>query len=313
MGDESNLQHLEQSPVTVGIQVIGFDWHYLYVNDSFMQQVNLPDPSLLCGKHIEEVFPGISETVFYQKGTRCLELREAQSLAGSLPLGDFGHWAEHFFNPHPDGMIVVGLMLPRLGVPGESLTRLVDYLDYTAMASSDMLYDWDLHQNKIWWNEAYYRRLGFELSSAYVDFDIWAEGIHLADKGPILEDMNRAMQQEEGYWSGRYRYKKSDGTYVQLLDRGYISYSKDGKPMKFIGCATDISKLNYGVEALQRVLYSISHHVRHPVTQLQGLIMMLDRKELSQAEMKVVAGFMQHSIKDLDRFTRELNDRYSSL
>ena len=42
-------------------------------------------------------------------------------------------------------------------------------------------------------------------------------------------------------WSEEYRFRHEDGSYRWFWDRGVIDARRDGKPVRFIGCMTDIS------------------------------------------------------------------------
>ena len=45
----------------------------------------------------------------------------------------------------------------------------------------------------------------------------------------------------ERRWSEEYRFRHEDGSYRWFWDRGVMMRDADGKPLRFIGCMTDIS------------------------------------------------------------------------
>ena len=49
------------------------------------------------------------------------------------------------------------------------------------------------------------------------------------------------MEGSERRWSEEYRFRHEDGSYRWFWDRGVLMRDADGKPVRFIGCMTDIS------------------------------------------------------------------------
>ena len=61
--------------------------------------------------------------------------------------------------------------------------------------------------------------------------------------------MNRVIDQAlEGgmeFWSKEYRFQRKDGTYANIMDRGYILRDDTGKPYRMIGAMLDITERKY--------------------------------------------------------------------
>ena len=51
----------------------------------------------------------------------------------------------------------------------------------------------------------------------------------------------RVMEGDERHWSEEYRFRHEDGSYRWFWDRGVLMRDAEGKPIRFIGCMTDIS------------------------------------------------------------------------
>ncbi|MBS1734941.1 MAG: PAS domain S-box protein [Bacteroidetes bacterium] len=54
------------------------------------------------------------------------------------------------------------------------------------------------------------------------------------------------------YWSDEYRYRKKNGEYMNIYDRGYVSYDESGKPYRMIGSMLDITERIHAQEELKR-------------------------------------------------------------
>lgn len=56
---------------------------------------------------------------------------------------------------------------------------------------------------------------------------------------------------EENYIKTEYRFRRADGTYAQVIDKGYILRDDNGKPLRIIGATSDISEMTAKKEALK--------------------------------------------------------------
>src|SRR5436309_1345501 len=58
-------------------------------------------------------------------------------------------------------------------------------------------------------------------------------------------------------WSAEYRFRRHDGTYATVVDRGYVLHDASGHPVRMIGSVMDVSKQRKA-EAIQSAVYKIS-------------------------------------------------------
>jgi PAS domain S-box-containing protein len=90
-----------------GAQIIGFDYRYLYVNDSVAAQGKQPKAELL-GRTMMERYPGIDQTEFFRGLRRCMEQRESLRLENefTFPDGSQG-WFDLSLQPVPEGVFIL--------------------------------------------------------------------------------------------------------------------------------------------------------------------------------------------------------------
>ena len=87
-----------------GVQVIDFNWRYLYVNDAFVKHAKYSREELL-GYKVMDKYPGIQKTNIYQVYKRCFKERVAINLENKFvfPDGSIG-WFDLRFHPVPEGI-----------------------------------------------------------------------------------------------------------------------------------------------------------------------------------------------------------------
>jgi PAS domain S-box-containing protein len=92
-----------------GCQIIGFDWRYLYLNDTAARFGRQPKQELL-GHTVMEKYPGIETTEMFAVLRHCMEERVAKhaEFEFTYPDGDTA-WFEFSIQPVPDGIFILTL------------------------------------------------------------------------------------------------------------------------------------------------------------------------------------------------------------
>ncbi|MEN7547957.1 PAS domain S-box protein [Rapidithrix thailandica] len=116
-------------------------------------------------------------------------------------------------------------------------------LEFIAKATLDGIYDWDRQQRKIWGNKGFYRMLGVEEGQ---DVDIqewWTNQIHQDDRPYLLEKIAWTFQHKLSKITHEYRINRPDGSYIYVLDHGYILYNQKQEAERIVGAITDITQM----------------------------------------------------------------------
>ena len=108
-------------------------------------------------------------------------------------------------------------------------------------ATTDIVYDWDMATNAIWWNENLRLLFGYQGEPEEMGFKFWTSLIHPDDADRVNASLFEAIADGKQFWAGEYRFQRSDGSYANLLDRGYIVHDAQGKPARMIGAMMDIT------------------------------------------------------------------------
>ena len=119
-------------------------------------------------------------------------------------------------------------------------------------ATSDIVWDCNLQDETLWWNDNYYTNLGYEKQKEFVAIEDWYNHIHPEDVTRLTNKIRKAISGTDSVWRDEYRYAKSDGTYLNFLDRGYIMRDREGKAYRMIGSMADITDLFLTREELKQ-------------------------------------------------------------
>ncbi|HVZ97807.1 MAG TPA: PAS domain S-box protein [Chitinophagaceae bacterium] len=92
-----------------GIQLISYDWKYLFVNDSAVQHSKLTREELI-GHTMMEKYPGIEETNLFQVMKRCMKHRCPEVLENEFMFPDGARqWLELSIQPVPEGLFILSM------------------------------------------------------------------------------------------------------------------------------------------------------------------------------------------------------------
>ncbi|GAD21239.1 EAL domain-containing protein [Acidovorax sp. MR-S7] len=109
-----------------------------------------------------------------------------------------------------------------------------------ARATADAIWDWNLVDDTMWWNEGMETLFGVPLESLPPDSRSWTERLHLEDAQRVLAGLDGVIQGTGEHWSDEYRFRRQDGSYAWVRDRGFVLRDAQGRGWRMVGGMTDI-------------------------------------------------------------------------
>ncbi|MBW4615959.1 MAG: PAS domain-containing protein [Desmonostoc vinosum HA7617-LM4] len=123
----------------------------------------------------------------------------------------------------------------------EQLRQSEERFQIVARATNDVLWDWNLLTNQMWFSQAVQTLFGYSTEQVIDSVNWLYERIHQDDRHRITTDIGVVINSGQQFWSNEYRFCRSDGSYAYILDRGYVVHDHTGKPVRMIGAMMDIS------------------------------------------------------------------------
>ncbi len=121
-----------------------------------------------------------------------------------------------------------------------------------AKATNDAVWDWDLTTNYVLWNEALMHTYGYTAETIIPTGDWWIAQIHPGDQDRVDASIHAVLDGEDAAWSEEYRFRRADGTYAEVLDRGQVIRDPRGKAIRVIGAMLDLTQMRIAENALRR-------------------------------------------------------------
>ena len=113
-------------------------------------------------------------------------------------------------------------------------------------ATFNAIWDWNLHTNALGWNENFEALFGYQAEEIEPGIESWTKRIHPEDLGRVKTGIHAAIDTGQDHWFDQYRFRRKDGRYAEVEDRGYIARDVRGLPVRMIGAMRDISERKRG-------------------------------------------------------------------
>jgi len=142
-------------------------------------------------------------------------------------------------------------------------------------ATNDAIWDWDLVANRLSWGGGITTVFGHQADQLEPGVDSWQKRVHPDDAPRVMSSLDRVLESAGRAWSAEYRFQRRDGSYAEVLDRGYVIRAPDGKPTRMVGAMQDVTGRNEAERLKQELLDVLSHELRIPMTSIQEGVRLL--------------------------------------
>lgn len=118
-------------------------------------------------------------------------------------------------------------------------------------ATQDALWEIDLDTRQLWWSEGAKPLFGHSPGELEIGLEDWYGSIHPEDVDRVHAKFEEFLQSGDLDWADEYRFRRADGSYVYILDRGRKYYDESGAPSKVAGAMADITERKQAEDALR--------------------------------------------------------------
>jgi PAS domain S-box-containing protein len=130
-----------------------------------------------------------------------------------------------------------------------------------AETTHEAIYDWDIGQNRLEWTAGMQTVFAYTAEQVEPGIEWRTNAIHPDDRDRVLQGLDDAIANQADTWADHYRFKRGDGTYADVFDRGSFVYGGDGQ-VRMIGTMLDVSMEKRAREAHARVSQQLENLVK---------------------------------------------------
>jgi PAS domain S-box-containing protein len=230
---ESTLESLTDAFMT-----LDREWRFTYVNRQSEVVLRQSRHDLL-GKVIWDVFPDARDSVFHREYARALS--EQKTVAFEAYYAGLNRWFDVKAYPSTEGLSIYFRDITASHHAKQEAFINAERFRLLAMATNDAVWDWDLEKGTIWWNEGFEILFGFRRSEMPPGYESWSNLVHPEDFPAVRENLEAVLQGGSSAFTAEYRFRKKDGSYATVFDRGYALRNERGEPVRMVGGITDVT------------------------------------------------------------------------
>jgi len=120
-----------------------------------------------------------------------------------------------------------------------------------ARATSDAVYDWDVVGGTLWWSESFYAIFGHSPKGVEPCLDAWEALVHPDDRARVMTSLSRAFETGVAAWEEEYRFARGDGSWAEVVDRGFVQRDELGQVVRMVGGMLDVTERHRDQAALR--------------------------------------------------------------
>jgi diguanylate cyclase (GGDEF)-like protein/PAS domain S-box-containing protein len=169
-----------------------------------------------------------------------------------------------------------------------------------AEATGDVIWEWNGAIDRVEWTGDLRTHFGIDSDRFEADSTWWHGRVHPEDRQEVEARLAAVTAGTGRYWSEEYRFRHEDGSYRWFWDRGVMVRDAAHRPLRFVGCMTDISDKH----AAEERIWQLANH--DELTGLPNRMLFHTRLQALLAASTVASGGALLLV-DLDGF-KDVND-----
>ena len=312
------------------ICIIGADETYKYVSPSVKQILHFEPEHFLGKKPFEFVHPEDLSRIIsaFEYVVTTEDHVHVAPFRFRNAYGDWC-WLDSYVTNKIDDPAILGVVINARDIStkikdeqekqwsAEKLRRSNERYELVTKATKDIIWDWDLENNRLTRAKGFGKILGFSSDYDNRYSTPWEEFLHPDDKEQVLESIFIATTNpDEKFWHNEYRYIRTDGSVAFIIDQGYIVRDADKKAIRMVGAMHDDTKVKENElqiseqrEQLNQIAKINSHVIRKPVANILGLMDLLDKKSITGKVNLEILQLILSSTKELDEIIKQINGK----
>lgn len=218
---------------------------------------------------IERHSAGAIASIRLLDGARQLNMGAAPGLpdsfaAGSTPIRSphgavIGTVALYYREPHTptsdeEELIAVAAHLAGIAIERrraeDELRQGEERLRLVGKATDDTVWDWHFGTGKVWWGDGARTLMGKAPADLEPGVESWTSRIHTDDHDRVVAGIHAVIDGGGRSWSDEYRFLRGDGSYADILDRGYVIRDELDRPVRMVGSMMDVTERTRAHQAM---------------------------------------------------------------
>jgi diguanylate cyclase (GGDEF)-like protein/PAS domain S-box-containing protein len=119
-----------------------------------------------------------------------------------------------------------------------------------ARATSDAVFDWNIATGESWRSASFDSLFNYAEAEMAPTISAWFDCVHPDDRVRVQGVLDTLFASSGSDWNCYYRFRRGDGSYAHVLDRGLLTRSPDGAPLRMVGGMMDVTERQRYIDQL---------------------------------------------------------------
>ena len=213
-------------------------WRFTYLNKAAERLLRRSRHELL-GKVLWEAYPDLVGTRFAAQ--YALAMERGKPVAFEEYYAPLAAWKDVRIFPTEEGPATYTSEISERKRLQEMEREAAERFRMVAKVTSDIIWDWDVPNDRLWWNEGVQTVFGYPADTFNNGIDDWASRVAPQDRERVVGSLYAAMHDGRETWREEYGFLREDGTYVTVRDLGVFMRNAEGGTLHVIGSLVDVT------------------------------------------------------------------------
>ncbi|MDC7224055.1 MAG: ATP-binding protein [Spirochaetales bacterium] len=157
----------------------------------------------------------------------------------------------------------------------EATEKSLERLSLALAGANDGVWDWDLTNNRVRFDNIYYTMAGYEPGEFPQHLAEWENRLEPGDRKKLEEAILEVLEGKRIDFEEEYRFLRKDGSYMWIRGKGQVAaFTPAGEPLRFVGTHSDITKR----KAVEKELDRFKDYLTLILNSMPSLLAAIDMK-----------------------------------